>query len=142
MELTNDIFLKTLVCTDYLQNVCNKEIKSIDLIYFYERVKKLINILQKISFSLLRGVSGTPPNTLTLWFGQMFNNFSHRSWLFFFYQFKKNYTTSCWYCSIMFFFYCKALNNNGNKWILLDVNPRTEFLTYHKFQRPKNKKSV
>ena len=30
---------------------------------------------------------------------------------------------------------CKALNNDGNEWLLLDVNPKTKFLDVKKFPK-------
>ena len=38
--------------------------------------------------------------------------------------------------------YCKALNNDGKKWLLLDVNPKIRLLDVQKFQRPTNFKHV
>ena len=36
--------------------------------------------------------------------------------------------------------YCKALNNNGIKWVLLDVNPETRFLVVQKILKAPPKK--
>ena len=58
---------------------------------FLERDKKIYKTFcGKKSFSVLRAVNGTLPNTLKL--------------------------------------FCKTLNNDGNKWLLLDVNPKTTCL--------------
>ena len=39
--------------------------------------------------------------------------------------------------------YCRAINNDGNKWLLLNVNPKTRFLDVHKIPKaPKNFKCL
>ena len=37
--------------------------------------------------------------------------------------------------------HCRASSNEGNKWLLFDVNPKTVFLEVNKFQKPQNNKT-
>ena len=81
------------------------------------------------SFSVLRGVNGTPPSTLKL--------FPDKYFIIFFLTLMKN---KFYYISqdllhnnllVLFnnvFCYYKEINNDGNKWLLLDVSPKTMFL--------------
>ena len=90
---------------------------------FVISVKK--TFLRKKSCSLLRGVNGTAPNTLNFFWLSVLLIFSL--------TIKKNYQTRFLHNNFLILcnkvlWYCKSLSNDGNEWLLLDVNPKTKIL--------------
>ena len=104
---------------------------------FHEQNFFLIKGLAEKGFSVFRGINETPPNTLKLVLAKCSINFSHHSRKI--YILTMFYTKMLSYYIIMFSFYCKAINNDGNK-LFFYVNPKTRFLDVQKITKNPPKK--
>ena len=86
--------------------LCKKSWNDTKYIFHDRKIKQIKHMAER-RFIVLRGVNGTP-------------HFWHNHLLILFNN------ILC---------YCKALNNDGKKWLLLDVNPKTRFLDLQKIQK-------
>ena len=84
------------------------------------------------SVSVFVGIPMVPQKTLELFSKKCFVNFFVRSWKRTFVSFHDFGYTNLLILFNNVMYNCKAKNNNGNEWLLLDVNPTTMFLDVKK----------
>ena len=115
-------------CWSISANCCVKKTLNVKLYIFHDQWEKFIKQLTEMSFNVLGGNPLKPLSTLKLFSPTkcfitfllhnkntflMISRFLHNNLLILFNDVLCN---------------SKALNNDGNKWLFLNVNPKTRFL--------------
>ena len=113
---------------------CTKS-KNYRKFIFHEHGKKLIKHFAKKGFSVYWGVNGTPPNTLKLFSAKCFIKKFPRSWKMQFWSLQDILLNILLILFNNVLYKCKALKDEGNEWLLLDVNPETMFLQVQKMPK-------
>ena len=99
---------------------------------FLDQWEKIIRYLPKKSFSVFRGVQLTSSSTLKLFFCKVFYKHFLSSWTntFLLFQYFLHKILLILFNNVVC--YCKALNKDGKKWLLIYGNPKTKILDLQK----------
>ena len=112
---------KTLL--NIISNLLQKKSWNDTKCIFHERDNKLLKHFEVKSFSVLSGVNGLPPNTLKLFFGEIFYYFFSLIMKNLFLSFQDFLHNNLLMLFNNVLCYCKGFNNYSNKRLLIDVNP-------------------